>query len=101
MIDGTKKMEEDVKDGRGGYSSGIHMQDGNKDSENGPPRGKARLALGKTKECKCGKKDHMRVLSSSCPWRGLSKVEATRKYALRLAENYLLPHYANRSEPTA
>jgi hypothetical protein len=58
MIDGTKKMEEDVKDGRG-YSSGIHMQDGNEDSENGPPKKKARLASGKTKDCKCGKKDHM------------------------------------------
>jgi hypothetical protein len=101
MIDGTKKMEEDAKDGGRGYSSGIHMQNGNKDSENGPPRKKARLALGKTKECKCGKKDHMRVSPGSCPWRGLSKVEVTRKYALRLAENDVSPHYANRSEPTA
>jgi hypothetical protein len=101
MIDGMQKMEEDAKYGRG-YSSGIHMQDENKDSDSGSPRKKARLASGKTKECKCGKKDHMRVSSRSCPpWRGLSKLEVTRKYALRLAENDLLPHYANRSEPTA
>jgi hypothetical protein len=88
------------------------MQDGKEDSENGPTRKKARteqqrknpltrLALGKTKECKCGKKDHMRVSSLSFPWRGLSKVEVTQKYPKRIAKNDLSPHYENTLEPTA
>jgi hypothetical protein len=110
MIDGTKKMEEDAKDGRG-YSSGIHMRDGeNKDSEKGSTRKKARtegegnipltrVASGKTKECKCGRKDHMRVSAGACPWRGLSKLEVTRKYAQRIAGNDFSPNSENRSEP--
>jgi hypothetical protein len=37
-------------------------------------------------ECKCGSKEHKRITSSNCPWKGLMKKIVAEKYALRLAE---------------
>jgi hypothetical protein len=95
MIEGTKKMELDAKEGRG-YSSGIRMRDEGKNgnSEENKRKKKARtgepnnnpLTRRTATECKCGDNDHKRISSSRCPWRGLSKVEVTRNYEKRMSE---------------
>ncbi len=97
MIEGTKKMELDAKEGRG-YSSGIRMHDENKDGQSEEKKRKKKRARTETAndnqltrttrtECKCGGSDHKRITSLRCPWRGLSKVEVARNYEKRLTEN--------------
>ena len=97
MIEGTKKVELDAKEGRG-YSSGIRMRDENKDGQSEEKKRKKKRArtepandnqLTRTTrtECKCGGSDHKRITSLRCPWRGLSKVEVAQNYAQRLSEN--------------
>jgi hypothetical protein len=95
MIEGTKKMEIDAKEGRG-YTSGIRMRDEGKngDSEEKKRNKKARtgeannnqLTRRTAKECKCGGDDHKRISSSRCPWKGLSKEEVARNYEKRMCE---------------
>jgi hypothetical protein len=96
MIEGTKKMEMDAKEGRG-YSSGIRMRDEGKngDSEE-KKRNKKKARTGEPnnnpltrstpKECKCGGVDHKRISSSRCPWKGLTKVEVAQNCAKRMSE---------------
>ncbi len=35
-------------------------------------------------ECKCGGKDHKRISSSKCPWKGQSKEAVAQNYVKRL-----------------
>jgi hypothetical protein len=92
---GTKKMEDDEKQGRG-YTSGICMRgEGETEADcelQKPKRKKAKLNNGRAltstqrPQCKCGAGDHQRVNSKNCPWRGLSKKDVARNYELRLNE---------------
>jgi hypothetical protein len=97
MIEGTRKMELDAKEGRG-YSSGIRMRDESKDGQSEEKKRKKKRARTETTndnqltrttrtECKCGGSDHKRITSLRCPWRGLSKVEVARNYEKRMCEN--------------
>ena len=93
LTKGTTKMEQDTKSGRM-YSTGLRLQDEkiNKDDCEEP-----RMKKNKTHDnvqttnnnqptsnrnnkgaCKCGGRDHKRVLSKKCPWNGLSKVEVLK-----------------------
>ncbi len=97
MIEGTKKMEIDAKEGRG-YTSGIRMRDEGKngDSEEkkrnqkkartGEPNNNQLTRRTAREQCKCGGDDHKRISSSRCPWKGLSKEEVTRNYEKRMSE---------------
>jgi hypothetical protein len=101
MIEGTKKMELDAKEGRG-YSSGIRMRDENKDRQSEEKKRKKKRARTETAndnqltrttrtECKCGGSDHKRITSLRCPWRGLSKVEVAQNYEKRKSEIIVPP----------
>ncbi len=101
MIEGTKKMEVDAKEGRG-YCSGIRMRDeGKKEDCEEKERRKKTARTGEANnnpltrrtstECKCGGDDHKRISSSRCPWKGLSKVEVARNYEKRMSEIIVPP----------
>ncbi len=101
MIEGTKKMEIDAKEGRG-YCSGIRMRDeGKKEDSEEKERRKKTARTGEANnnpltrrtstECKCGGDDHKRISSSRCPWKGLSKVEVARNYEKRMSEIIVPP----------
>ncbi len=90
MIDGCQKIEKDEKEGCG-YSSGIRMRNTNEE-EDDKERTKNRARTDNNKltrksgeECKCGGKDHKRISSSKCPWKGQSREEVTRNYEQRIA----------------
>jgi hypothetical protein len=96
MIEGTKKMELDAKEGRE-CSSGIRLRDVGKngDSEEKKSKKKARtgepnnnqLTRGTAREqYKCGGDNHKRISSSRCPWKGLSKEDVTQNYEKRMSE---------------
>jgi hypothetical protein len=93
MIEGTEKMEKDEKEGRG-YSLAICMQDN--EEEDVQPRAKRartqqqdRLTWISGEECKCGGKDHKRISSSKCPWKGQSQEVVTQNYERRLEKRNL------------
>jgi hypothetical protein len=75
MIDGVAKMEADKKEGQG-YASARHLKEGYTESEQ-PARKKARhnnsLTIAQQECTKCGARDHKRVLSKNCPWKGLGE----------------------------
>ena len=85
-------METDEKEGRG-YSTGVRMRndDEEEDGEPGTKKRKRRrkdnntLTRSSGEECKCGGKDHKRISSSKCPWKGQSREEVTRNYEQRIA----------------
>jgi hypothetical protein len=93
MVEGTKKLEEDVLDGRE-YSSGLHMHEENDETEESeePKKKRARgthdnnnkPTRNSSEECKCGGRDHKRISLSKCPLRGLLQVEVTENYGKRL-----------------
>jgi hypothetical protein len=95
MIDGIKKMEADAKDGIA-YSSAVHLEDDEKEKEENceePARKKAKTSNNKhtsvtRKEasCKCGECDHKRIMSSKCPWMGLSTEVMCKNYERRLEQ---------------
>jgi hypothetical protein len=97
MIEGTAKMELDAKEGRR-YSSGIQMRDESKDrisEETKRKKKKARTdkqdksthTRATKTECKwCGSANHRQILLSSCPWKGLSKVEVAQKDKKRMSK---------------
>ena len=106
MIEGVAKQEKDVKEGRA-YASGIGLEvasDATNDLLNekrlsGEPTIKKKRANTETEAynnnkrttsstCKCGGRDHKRVSSKDCPWKGLSKDEISKKCAERkVSEN--------------
>jgi hypothetical protein len=90
MEAGVTKMKEDATAGRG-YASGIRVRgDEEQDNMEGeqPARKKARRnnTLTSTQECKCGGRDHQRVTSKLCPWRGCSKQERAENYKKRMRQ---------------
>jgi hypothetical protein len=112
MIEGTKKMELDAKEGRG-YSSGIRMREERKE-EDGEERTRKKkktktgnernnaLTRQTKRQCKCGGDDHRRITSLKCPWYGLSRVEVAQNYEKRMNENVAsLNCDENGSQPTA
>jgi hypothetical protein len=96
MIEGTKKMELDAKEGRE-YSSGIRLRDVGKNGDSEEKKSKKKARTGEPnnnqltrrtarEQCKCGGDDHKRISSSRCPWKGLSKEEVTQNYEKRMSE---------------
>jgi hypothetical protein len=89
MIEGCQKMEMDEKEGRG-YSTGVRMRDDEEEDGESRTTKRARkdnntLTRSSGEECKCGGKDHKRISSSKCPWKGQSREEVTRNYEQRIA----------------
>jgi hypothetical protein len=90
MIEGVKKQEKDVRDGRA-YDSGIRMADGteneNDDNEQSGEAGASKTTTKSKSEnkrtsndaCRCGGRDHKRITSNLCPWFGLSKAQILEK----------------------
>jgi hypothetical protein len=101
MIEGIRKMEADVVKGMA-YSSGIRIQGDDEGKEEGeldcqaPATKKARTkrtssSKSTTREsnqegCKCGQRDHKRITSSKCPWKGLCAEEVSAKYEQRMKQ---------------
>jgi hypothetical protein len=93
MIDGVKKMEADLRDGMA-YSSAIRFEDEDEDGMNceEPAKKKKRTinsnkrtSLRKKEEgCKCGGRDHQRITSGKCPWKGFSTSEVAENYERRV-----------------
>jgi hypothetical protein len=95
MIDGIKKMEKDAEDGMA-YSSGIRLDDDGEENNGNceePARKKARRTTSnknkctsltsrkKEEGCKCGGRDHQRIMSSKCPWQGLLQEVVCENYS--------------------
>jgi hypothetical protein len=94
MIEGTKKMEEDAKEGRD-YSSGIRLHEDNEAEGENRPRKKRQTkdnnqltttAQRSSEGCRCGGVDHKQISSLKCPWKGMSKSEVSENYAQRQKE---------------
>ncbi len=49
-------------------------------------KAKANNSLTSTQDCKCGDRDHQRVSSRNCPWKGLSKKEVLLNYEKRMKD---------------
>jgi hypothetical protein len=110
MKEGTAKLEKDSKEGRG-YSSGCRLREEDEDnnepvSEGCPAKKRARtdnkLTRTSGEECKCGGKDHKRISSMKCPWKGQSKEAVAQNYAKRLEsqETMVLRASQSSSGPT-
>jgi hypothetical protein len=96
MIEGTKKMELDAKEGRE-YSWGIRLRNvgkngdseekkSNKKARTGEPNNNLLTRRSAREQCKCGGDNHKRISLSRCPWKGLLKEEVTRNYEKRMSE---------------
>ncbi len=96
MIEGVKKMEANVRDGMA-YSSAIRLEDDDGEERDGeePAKKKAKKTINKKKRtssskkkkeegCKCGGRDHQRITSGKCPWKGLSTSEISENYERRV-----------------
>jgi hypothetical protein len=74
MAEGVTKMEVDKEEGRC-YESGIRLEENDDEVGEKPTKKKRRNnnPLTRTQdECKCGARDHLRVSSKKCPWKGCS-----------------------------
>jgi hypothetical protein len=96
MIEGTKKMELDAKEGRE-YSSRIRLRNvgkngdseekkSNKQVRTGEPNNNQLTQRTAREQCKCGGDDHKRISSLRCPWKVLLKEEVTQNYEKRMSE---------------
>jgi hypothetical protein len=92
MTDECKNMEKDEKEGHGN-STGICMRNNNEEEDDEPrTRKRARkdnnkLTRNSGEESECGGKDHKRISSSKCPWKGQGQEVVTHNYEQRMAMN--------------
>jgi hypothetical protein len=96
MIEGTKKMELDAKEGRE-YSWRIRLRDVGKNGDSEEKKSNKKVRTGEPnnnqltqrtarEQCKCDGDNHKQISSSRCPWKGLSKEEVTQNYVNRMSE---------------